>query len=117
MRRYSEDIGWLLGTSPGGGGGGVGGAAGAGAASASNTINWRSGEGSSVGSDSGRGASFGGRERGASFGGAERSASFGRRRTSMNASAGGAGSSPGSQWGSPRDIPVGQCRLTLSDPR
>uniref|UniRef100_A0A7S0T2B4 HTH La-type RNA-binding domain-containing protein n=1 Tax=Mantoniella antarctica TaxID=81844 RepID=A0A7S0T2B4_9CHLO len=101
-----NDIGWLLGTTPTGqdlGGGGGGGADGA-APSAS--INWRTGEGSSMGSDSGRVGSF--------LHGASprdgRSASFGRRRSSINAATGILGTSPGggSQWGSPRDIPAFQ---------
>ena len=74
-----NDIGWLLGTTP---------TEGAGA-------NWRTGEGSSMGSDSGRGFLHGASPR-------ERSASFGRRRAPVS------GTSPGSRYGSPRDIPAFQ---------
>jgi la-related protein 1 len=82
-----NDIGWLLGTTPTDGG--EGGMA---------VPNWRTGEGSSVGSESGRGFLHGASPR-------ERSASFGQRRRSVNY-----GTSPGGteHWGSPRDIPAFQ---------
>ena len=80
-----NDIGWLLGTTPTDGG--EGGMA---------VPNWRTGEGSSVGSESGRGFLHGASPR-------ERGASFGQRRRSVNY-----GTSPGDHWGSPRDIPAFQ---------
>jgi hypothetical protein len=92
-----NDIGWLLGTSPAAGG----------EASSLNAaaINWRTGEGGSMGSDSGRGGFLSGSAPRDASG---RSASFGRRRPSVNMQSGLLGTSPGSQWGSPRDIPAFQ---------
>ena len=90
-----NDIGWLLGSTPTEGGHDALHERG------SSAMNWRTGEGSSIGSDSGRGFLHGASPR------EGRSMSFGRRRPSVNMGQP-AGGSPGSQWGSPRDIPAFQ---------